>query len=53
MNPKYIFEKGTKKITQVSESWLSLPEDLRNISQKILNGELKPKHEVTGFKELL
>ena len=53
MNPKYIFEKGTKKITQVSESWLSLPEDLRNISQKILNGELKHKHEVTGFKELL
>lgn len=53
MNPKYIFEKGTKKITQVSESWLSLPEDLRNISQKILNGELKHKHEVAGFKELL
>lgn len=53
MNPKYIFEKGTKKIMQVSESWLSLPEDLRNISQKILNGELKHKHEVTGFKELL
>ena len=53
INPKYIFEKGTKKITQVSESWLSLPEDLRNISQKILNGELKHKHEVTGFKELL
>lgn len=53
MNSKYIFEKGTKKITQVSESWLSLPEDLRNISQKILNGELKHKHEVTGFKELL
>lgn len=53
MNPKYIFEKGTKKITQVSESWLSLPEDLRNVSQKILNGELKHKHEVTGFKELL
>lgn len=53
MNSKYIFEKGTKKITQVSESWLSLLEDLRNISQKILNGELKHKHEVTGFKELL
>ena len=52
LNPKYIFEKGSKKITQVSESWLSLPEDLKNISQKILNGELKHKHEVTGFKEM-
>ena len=31
---------------------LSLPEDLKSISQKLLNGELKHKHEVIGFKEL-
>lgn len=52
LNPRYIFEKGSQKFAQVSESWLSLPEDLKSISQKLLNGELKHKHEVMGFKEL-
>ena len=52
LNPIYIFEKGSQRFSQISESWLSLPEDLKSISQKLLNGELKHKHEVIGFKEL-
>lgn len=52
LNPIYVFEKGSQRFSQISESWLSLPEDLKSISQKLLNGELKHKHEVIGFKEL-
>lgn len=52
LNPKYILEKSGRRITEISENWISLPEDLKNISQKILNGELKHRHEVIGFDKI-
>ncbi len=50
MSPKYIFEKGMGKVGEFSENWLTLPNDLKKLLEKIQNNELKHRHELVGFE---
>ena len=50
MSPKYIFEKGLGKVGEFSENWLTLPNDLKKLLEKIQNNELKHRHELVGFE---
>ncbi len=50
MSPKYILEKGMGKVGEFSENWLTLPNDLKRLLEKIQNNELKHRHELVGFE---
>ena len=50
MSPKYILEKGMGKVGEFSENWLTLPNDLKKLLEKIQNNELKHRHELVGFE---
>ena len=52
ISPQYVMGKGIEKFEIFSENWLSLPDDIKSISQKILNNELRHKHEIIGFEQL-
>lgn len=52
LSPKYLLTKGLEKVMNASETWLSLPEEMRTFLQKIQNKEIRHKHELSGLSDL-
>ncbi len=52
LSPKYLFTKGLSRLMETSETWFSLPEEIRTFLQKVQNKEIRHKHELSGLSDL-
>lgn len=52
LSPKYLFTKGLSRLMETSETWFSLPEEIRTFLRKVQNKEIRHKHELSGLSDL-